>query len=104
MENPPRIYGDDLALISTAKGSAAGLPRLAFGGGVTASEMARTFNCGIGILIFVSADTADACLAALRDGPEPDAWVVGQLGARGDGPAVTFSDQSHWSQTGGQPS
>jgi len=106
VENPPRIYGDDLALHIDCKSW--DLPPvfrwLASGGGVTASEMARTFNCGIGMLIFVSADTADACLAALRDGPEPDAWVVGQLGARGDGPAVTFSDQSHWSQTGGQPS
>jgi len=100
VENPPRVYGDDLALHIDCAGW--DLPPvfrwLSSAGGVTAGEMARTFNCGIGMLIFVSQDKADACLAALRDGPEPEAWVAGHLATRGDGAAVSFSGQDHWSQ------
>ena len=38
-----------------------------------------------------------AHLSALRDGPEPDAWIAGRLSARGDGPAVVFSGRESWS-------
>ena len=29
-------------------------------------ELARTFNCGVGMLIYVSADTADSALSAIQ--------------------------------------
>jgi phosphoribosylaminoimidazole (AIR) synthetase len=32
-------------------------------------ELARTFNCGIGLIIYVEADKADAVLQALKNGP-----------------------------------
>lgn len=106
MENPPRIYGDGLALdIDCESWDLPPVFRwLASAGGVTANEMARTFNCGIGLLIFVAPDTADSTLAALKEGPEPGAWIAGQLATRGDGAAVTFTNQDHWSQPGGKPS
>ena len=59
--------------------------------------MARTFNCGIGMLIFTPEEHAETCLSALREGPEPGAWIAGRLNARGDGPAVVFTGQESWS-------
>jgi len=50
-------------------------------GGVAASEMLRTFNCGIGFVIAVSAADESAALAALRDaGEEP--VTIGAVRAR----------------------
>jgi len=98
VENPPRVYGDGLALQIDCKSWV--LPPifrwLAKAGGVVPGELARTFNCGIGMLIFVKADHAEDCLAALREGPEPAAWVAGHLTLRGDGPAVSFTGQESW--------
>jgi len=97
VENPPRIFGDDLALRLDC--SSWGLPPifdwLGRAGGVRPVEMARTFNCGIGMLIFVSASNADSCLAALRDHGEA-AWIAGELTARGQGPAVEFIALDSW--------
>ena len=99
VENPPRVFGEDLSLAIDCTSWT--LPSifswLSRKGGIEAGEMARTFNCGIGLLIFTSEDSAGSCLSALRDGPEPDAWIAGRLSARGDGPAVVFSGQESWS-------
>ncbi|MGB1871298.1 MAG: phosphoribosylformylglycinamidine cyclo-ligase [Candidatus Puniceispirillaceae bacterium] len=101
VENPPRIYGDDLALRLDC--GSWRLPPLfdwlARAGGVQPPELARTFNCGIGMLIFVSASDAETCLAALRDHGEPAAWIAGELGARDDGPAVEFVSMDSWPAT-----
>ncbi|MEC7211909.1 MAG: phosphoribosylformylglycinamidine cyclo-ligase [Pseudomonadota bacterium] len=98
VENPPRVYGDEIALELDC--SSWSLPPLfewlAKAGNIAPLDLARTFNCGIGMLVFVAADKADSCLAALRDGPEPDAWIAGRLGPRGDGPAVSFAGQDSW--------
>ena len=99
VENPPRVFGEDLSLAIDC--TSWKLPSifswLSRKGGIEAGEMARTFNCGIGLLIFTSEDSAGSCLSALRDGPEPDAWIAGRLSARGGGPAVVFSGQESWS-------
>jgi phosphoribosylformylglycinamidine cyclo-ligase len=51
--------------------------------------MWRTFNCGVGMVICVAADEADAALAALREAGET-AWRLGHVAA-GDGePVVEF--------------
>ena len=99
VENPPRVFGEDLSLaIDCASWT---LPPifswLSRQGGIDAGEIARTFNCGIGLLIFTSEESAGSCLSALREGPEPNAWIVGRLSARDDGPAVVFSGQESWS-------
>ena len=98
VENPPRIYGDDLALrLDCASWR---LPPvfewLARAGGVGSLELARTFNCGIGMLIFVSAPDAENCLAALHDNGEPAAWIAGDLATRGAGPVVEFVSMDSW--------
>ena len=99
VENPPRVYGEDLSL--TIDCASWTLPPifswLSHQGGVIPGEMARTFNCGIGMLIFTPEEHAETCLSALREGPEPGAWIAGRLNARGDGPAVVFTGQESWS-------
>ena len=99
VENPPRVYGEDLSL--TIDCASWTLPPifswLSHQGGVIPGEMARTFNCGIGMLIFTPEEHAETCLSALREGPEPGAWITGRLNARGDGPAVVFTGQESWS-------
>lgn len=47
-------------------------------GGIDKHEMLRTFNCGVGFVIYVSPKNADAVLAALLNAGE-DAFVCGQL-------------------------
>ena len=99
VQNPPRVFGEDLSL--TIDCTSWTLPPifswLSRHGGIKVDEMARTFNCGIGLLIFTSEDGASACLSALREGPEPDAWIAGRLSARDDGSSVVFSGQESWS-------
>lgn len=49
-------------------------------GNVDAREMYRTFNCGVGMVIAVPADKAEAAIALLQQEGE-NAWVVGQIEA-----------------------
>ncbi|EGF90368.1 phosphoribosylformylglycinamidine cyclo-ligase [Asticcacaulis biprosthecium C19] len=49
-------------------------------GGIDKHEMLRTFNCGVGFVLYVSPKNADAVLSALLDAGE-DAFVCGQLAA-----------------------
>lgn len=47
-------------------------------GAIETEEMRRTFNCGVGMVIVVDAEHADAALHMLRDLGE-DAWRIGQI-------------------------
>lgn len=49
-------------------------------GGIDRHEMLRTFNCGIGFVLYVAPEDVDAVLGALLDAGE-DAFVCGQLAA-----------------------
>ena len=49
---------------------------LAQQGDIAQSELLKTFNCGIGMVVIVAADSADAVKAALRDAGE-DAVTLG---------------------------
>ena len=57
-------------------------------GGIDATEMLRTFNCGVGMLAVVPAEEAEAVVATLTEQGET-ATVVGRLVPR-EGDAVTF--------------
>jgi len=53
-------------------------------GNVDAREMYRTFNCGVGMVIAVPADKADAAIALLQ-GEGESAWLIGQIEAAAEG-------------------
>ena len=53
-------------------------------GNVDAREMYRTFNCGVGMVIAVPADKADAAIALLQAEGE-SAWLIGQIEAAAEG-------------------
>ncbi len=61
-------------------------------GRVERSEMYRTFNCGVGMVLAVPADDADSVLDRLR-GHEETAWIIGRVEERkGDSePQVTVA-------------
>ncbi|GAA0581703.1 phosphoribosylformylglycinamidine cyclo-ligase [Caenispirillum bisanense] len=88
-ENIPRVLPDTVAAELDA--DALALPPvfkwLAQEGNVGAHEMARTFNCGVGMVVVVPADRADAALAVFKEHGE-DARVIGRMVERGDGEPV----------------
>jgi phosphoribosylformylglycinamidine cyclo-ligase len=45
---------------------------------VEEDEMRRTFNLGVGLVVIVGREAADAAIAALRSAGET-AWVLGEL-------------------------
>ena len=98
IENPPRVYGDDVSLVLdlTTKSLPPLFSWLKTAGNIETFELARTFNCGIGMLFFAAPDSADALLAALVEGPEPDAWVAGRLIERESQPAVILQNSESW--------
>lgn len=85
-ENIPRVLPEGVA----AELDADSLPLpsvfrwLAEQGGVSAHEMARTFNCGVGMIAVVPAAEADAALEVFRAHGE-DARVIGRMVAREEG-------------------
>jgi phosphoribosylformylglycinamidine cyclo-ligase len=57
--------------------------------GVDDNEMLGTFNCGVGMVVIVPADEVPGALDVLQRGGHAS-WVVGQVLARGGGPAVRY--------------
>ena len=53
-------------------------------GNVEKTEMYRTFNCGVGMVICVPADAADNALNLLKDAGE-EAWLIGTIENAADG-------------------
>ncbi|EIC9812482.1 MULTISPECIES: phosphoribosylformylglycinamidine cyclo-ligase [Vibrio] len=47
-------------------------------GNVDTHEMYRTFNCGVGLIVALRKDQADAAVALLKEEGE-NAWVIGQI-------------------------
>jgi phosphoribosylformylglycinamidine cyclo-ligase len=57
-------------------------------GNIAADEMYRTFNCGIGMVLIVSAEDADVAAKFLREQGET-VWKIGKMRAQGVGEAPT---------------
>jgi phosphoribosylformylglycinamidine cyclo-ligase len=80
IENPDRAVREDLTATFDFDGFE--FPPvfkwLMEAGGIDKHEMLRTFNCGIGFVVYVSPKNADAVLAALLNAGE-DAFICGQL-------------------------
>lgn len=90
-ENLPRVYGDNLACRITG-GSWPTLPVfdwLAKAGGIAEREMLRTFNCGIGMALFVDADKVDEITAILEAEGE-SVYRLGEVVERDGGDAVVI--------------
>ncbi len=89
-ENIPRILGDTLQ--AKLQRSSWEMPPvfewLQKAGNVAQEEMWRVFNCGIGMVMVVSASEKQAALAALRNLGE-QAWEIGAIVERPPGQAST---------------
>ena len=93
-ENLPRVFPQGLAArIDTRSWSWPPVFQwLQQQGRVATTEMYRTFNCGVGMVIAVAADDAEQALAILRDAGE-QAWRIGEMvTAQPDLPAVLFQE------------
>ena len=89
-ENLPRVLPDSLS--AQIDLSSWQMPELfdwlARKGGIEQSEMLKTFNCGIGMVIVVSAKDQQQALSQLKASGE-EAFVIGEITPR-DGAAVTY--------------
>ncbi len=98
LDNPPRSFAKHLAAeIDVESWTLPPVFRwLAETGGVPAEELARTFNCGIGMTLTVSADRADAVTEILAEAGET-VFRIGKLTDRADGaPSVTLQGLGTW--------
>jgi phosphoribosylformylglycinamidine cyclo-ligase len=72
-------------------------------GAIEPGEMARTFNCGVGMIVIVAADEADKVAAALTDAGETVLNIghiaPGQRGCTVSGPVECWSARAAWSAT-----
>ena len=102
LENVPRVLPDGCrAEIDAGKWEFPPLfSLLQDGGSITPEEMARTFNCGIGMVAIVASRDSDRVIAGLRQAGEK-AQVIGRIeqGLRGSsvhGPAGSWNSASEW--------
>ena len=105
LENIPRVLPDNCHAVVDA--GAWPLPRLfAFlqaGGAIEPGELARTFNCGIGMVAIIAPETADSVSGALQEAGETIHHIgVIEPGTRGctvRGLAGSWSAREAWSAT-----
>jgi phosphoribosylformylglycinamidine cyclo-ligase len=72
-------------------------------GGIEPEEMARTFNCGIGMAVIVAADAADAVAETLSQAGETVHRIgrveAGPRGCTVRGSTETWSARADWTAT-----
>jgi len=105
LENIPRVLPEDShAVVDTARWP---LPAIFVviqnGGRIAPAEMARTFNCGIGMVGVVAPEDASEVIAALESARET-VFEIGRIeqGPRGctvSGPAGMWNSSDAWSAT-----
>ena len=94
-ENIPRIFSTELGVkLDLTTWELPGLWRwLMKVGNVAPVEMARTFNCGVGMVIVVGRDQAEEALASLRSHGEEGAFIMGEVtGKKG----VEYTGMETW--------
>lgn len=64
-------------------------------GGIAVSEMARTFNCGIGLVLVVAREDADAAVRALVKGGQGKVYTIGEVVAS---PGVEILNTESWKE------
>ena len=92
LENIPRVLPDDLA--TTLDVTAWKLPKvfrwLAQAGGIAPQEMARTFNCGIGMAVIAGADRVDALRTIFEEHGDTVVTLGTVIKRSGDQPGVVI--------------
>jgi len=105
LENIPRVLPEGChAVVDAGRWNLPSMfSMLQQGGSIVPEEMARTFNCGIGMAVIVASDQADGVSAALTSAGET-IFEIGRIehGDRGCtvfGPAGTWNSDKDWSAT-----
>ena len=105
LENIPRVLPNGShAVVDTGRWQLPSLfAQLQIGGRVAAEEMARTFNCGIGMVAIVAPDAVAEVTASLEGAGEKVSEVgrieAGQRGCTVTGAAGSWSSTEDWSAT-----
>lgn len=96
-ENIPRIFEKESGLGVSINISSWTLPSLwrwiMQVGNVSPTELARTFNCGVGMVIIVGANEVEAALESLRSNGEEGAFVMGKVVPQ---PGVQYEGLESW--------
>ncbi|TCP92920.1 phosphoribosylformylglycinamidine cyclo-ligase [Sphingomonas sp. PP-CE-1A-559] len=107
LENIPRVLPDGVHAVVDADAWAQSrlMAFLQAQGAIEPEEMARTFNCGIGMVVIVSADEAAAVTASLEAANET-VFTIGRIeagthGCTVRGSAGTWSAREDWTATHG---
>jgi phosphoribosylformylglycinamidine cyclo-ligase len=105
LENIPRVLPDNChAMVEADRWNLPAIfSLLQEGGRLAPEEMARTFNCGVGMAVIVSPEQADSVFAAL-EGSGETVFEIGRIeeGQRGctvSGQAGTWNSREDWSAT-----
>ena len=95
VENIPRVLPSDVAVtIDATKWPLPPVFRwLADAGGIATSEMARTFNCGIGMVVVVAAERAESLAAIFTEGGETVYRLGTAVRRDGDAPQVLLTNE-----------
>ena len=98
LENPQRAFNEELALDLnvSAVPALAVFDWLQATGNIARNEMALTFNCGIGMLVYVAEDQAEDALKLLAAHGAGDAVIAGKLVVRGNGEPVRLMGLGRW--------
>ena len=107
LENIPRVLPDGVHAVVDADAweQSRLMAFLQAQGAIEPEEMARTFNCGIGMVVIVNADEAEAVTAALQAADET-VFTIGRIetgthGCTVRGSAGTWSAREDWTATHG---
>jgi len=96
-ENIPRIFSSESGLGVSIDITSWTLPEiwkwLMKAGNVSATEMARTFNCGVGMVIIVGEAKVESALESLRSNGEEGAFVMGRVTSE---PGVQYEGLESW--------
>src|SRR5260221_2594609 len=101
LENIPRVLPEDChAMIDVGHWELAAIfALLQLGGRIAAEEMARTFNCGVGMAVIVEPGLAKAVAAALDGAAEIGRVEQGHRGCTVSGKAGCRESAEDWSAT-----
>ena len=64
-------------------------------GGIDVGEMARTFNCGIGLVLVVAREDADKAVRALVDAGQDEVYTIGEVV---ESPGVEILNTESWKE------